>query len=213
MSFISDILFGSDRGIENLIPNVVIEESHEDELEITDHPIDSSGLIYGAVTDNAFVRPWGLRLTYGWSPSAPAVGGLLGTILPISSGLVAGAQQLLGGGEDYLTGIYTKLRTLQQSRVPFRIITGKRIYTNMLLQKISFTTNHETEYAMMVSLQCRHVFLAQLITSNVAPATALVQPQQNAETVDSGTNAPAAAAAPNVSIIKQFQGSLQGLLK
>jgi hypothetical protein len=195
-SYVTDILFGSGRGLGTLIPNVVIEESHDDELEITDHPVDRSA----DITDNSFRRPSALQLRYGWAPGAPLVGGLVGTILPVTSGLVSGVNQVLNAGDDYLTSIYQKLRDLQATRQPFTITTGKRVYENMLLRRISFTTTAETEYSMIVTLLCREVQLVSVTTTNLAPQSSQAEPQQTSPTVDKGAVAPVPA--KNTSVLK-----------
>ena len=199
ISSITDVLFGTDRGLEGLIPNVVIEEAPDHQLLITDHPVDRKATI----TDNAVMRPTSLRLRYGWSPSAPAFGGLLGTVLPISAGLVSGFNELLNGGDDYLADIYTKLRKIQSDRIPFVITTGKMRYPNMLLQQISFTTSKETEYSLMVNLTCREINLVDVQTTNMAPKAAQANPAQTAPLISSGSVQPGAAPAPNQSLLLQ----------
>lgn len=207
LSSVTDVLFGSNRGISGLIPNVVIEEGHDDQLEITDHPVDRAANI----TDNSYELPNTLHLRYGWSPSAPAIGGILGTILPVSAGLVSGIGQLLNGGEDYLTGIYTKLRTLQKSRTPFSVVTGKRRYPTMLLKQISFTTGKDTEYAMIVSLLCREIILVNVTTTQITPQSSQANPQQTAAVTSNGTVQPTAV--PQQSILLQGANAITGLFQ
>jgi hypothetical protein len=46
---------------------------------------------------------------------------------------------------------YQELLDLQNSRVPFDVVTGKRIYTNMLIRALEVTTDRTSEN---VCLRC-----------------------------------------------------------
>lgn len=203
LSEVSDVLFGSSRGLEGMIPNVVIEEGHDDELVITDHPVEAGA----SISDHSFRRPCLLKLRYGWSPGSSAIGGLVGTVVPFSAGMLSAGNQLLFGGEDYLTGVYSKLRALQQSGAPFPITTGKRLYPNMMLQRISFTTTRETEYSMLVNLQCREVLIVNVRTSNIAPQSAQANPSETAPVQNAGTKIPQAAT-NNASVLSQVTAKI-----
>jgi hypothetical protein len=215
---VSDVLFGPRRGLGTLIPNVVIEESHEDHLVITDHPVE----IGSPISDHAYMRPRELNLEYGWSPGASALGGLLGnavpsalssfagTVIPLSAGAVSGFKQIFNGGEDYLTGVYRKLRDLQTTRMPFDIVTGKCRYKNMLLTRISFTTSRETEYSLIVKIHCREVILVSVQTSTITESGSQTIPQQTSPVTNNGTVSPTPVPAPDQSILYRLGGGLFG---
>ena len=66
-----------------------------------------------------------------------------------------------------LSKIYQDLLDLQASRVPFTIITPKRIYTNMLIAAIGCTTDKQTENLLKITLQCQEIIIVQVTTTQV----------------------------------------------
>ena len=83
--------------------NVAIEEVHEDTLEITQHPIETGA----PITDHSYNRPTQVMLRCGWSNSD------LSALQAIVGGFVAGSVMSVS---DYVTGIYSKLLSIQKSR-------------------------------------------------------------------------------------------------
>jgi hypothetical protein len=108
------------RSIGDLYPHVVVEETHSDELAITQHPVE-----FGTpVTDHAFKQPETVELRCGWSNSTAA-----------SSG--------------YVQAVYRAFLSLQAKREPFNISTGKRQYNSMLLRSLLVKTDPESEFTLM----------------------------------------------------------------
>lgn len=108
------------RSIGDLYPHVVVEETHNDELAITTHPVE-----FGApVTDHAFMQPYTVEMRCGWSDSTAQTSG-------------------------YVQAVYKQFLALQASRVPFEISTGKRAYKSMLLRSLMVKTDPDSEYALM----------------------------------------------------------------
>ena len=78
------LAFGSDlvvikprRSIGTFAAQVTLEESHSDQLEISDHPVQQGA----SITDHAYKRPAELTIKCGWSnspASASALGGVIG---------------------------------------------------------------------------------------------------------------------------------------
>lgn len=123
-------LFSSSRSISYIIPDIVIEEIHNDELRITDHPVETGA----AITDHAFKMPSEVVIKCGFSNSS--------------------AQ-----AEGYVQSVYDLLLDLQAAREPFDISTGKRVYSNMLIRGLGVVTNPESEFALMVSASCREIII------------------------------------------------------
>ena len=63
---IDTILIRQGRNIAGIYPDVVVKESHRDEMEITEHPIESGA----SISDHAFKRPAELLVQFGWSDSS-----------------------------------------------------------------------------------------------------------------------------------------------
>lgn len=56
--------------------------------------------------------------------------------------------------------IYQQLLELQQSRVPFDVVTGKRTYSNMLIRAIEVTTDRTSENVLSCVLTLREVIMS-----------------------------------------------------
>lgn len=125
-----------------IIPNVTIEESHHDELSITEHPVE----IGATITDHSYKRPAELSMRCGWSNS--------------SSGDLS---------ETYVREIYNSLLELQESRQPCNVYTGKRQYQNMLVASVGVLNDARSEYALMVTLLLRQVILVATSSATVPP--------------------------------------------
>lgn len=163
MSFLSQIkqgsvLIRSHRGMAGLHQQVTLEESHEDSLEITNHPVEQGA----AISDHAFKRARTVSIRAGMSDSS------------------------LVGGQNPAKEFYELLLKLQESRMPFDIVTGKRLYTNMLLESLSVGTNQDTENSLVFNAQCREVILVQTQVSTVAPRGDHAFPGKTGGTTDKG---------------------------
>ncbi|WP_248322038.1 phage baseplate protein [Caballeronia sp. Sq4a] len=61
-------------GGSSIVAHATIEEVHQDELEVTEHPVEQGTVI----ADHAFVRPADLIITAGWSNSPNSTSALRG---------------------------------------------------------------------------------------------------------------------------------------
>ena len=129
------------RSIGDLYPHVVVEETHSDELAITQHPVE-----FGTpVTDHAFMQPYTVEMRCGWSDSTAQTSG-------------------------YVQAVYAAFLALQASRTPFAISTGKRAYTSMLLRSLLVKTDPDSEYALMcVAIAQQIVITNTSMTSEATP--------------------------------------------
>ena len=154
------VLF-SPRNIGGFIANVTIEEQHVDRMRVTEHPVEQGA----AITDHSYKEPARLTIRAGWSNSSP----------------------LALGNPFYIQTIYQSFLALQASRQTFDIITGKRSYTNMLIEVLMETTDKEHENAMMLVLECKEIIIATTQTVTVPPAANMSNPQINGATQQNGT--------------------------
>lgn len=184
--------------------DTTLEESYEDSLEITDHPVESGA----QVTDHSFKRPMELVLTCGWSDSSSSgfaglASGLIATASPVAASVLsavgavsnllnpgAGNSGSFAGGamaaSDYVAGIYSQLLQLQESRQAFSVVSGLRIYDNMLLQSIRVRRDQRTQFVLNVHAILREIILVNTQTATLAPQSAQAFPASTADVVNTG---------------------------
>lgn len=188
---------------------VTISEQHNDELEITQHPVEQGA----SITDHAFKRPAELTLTMGWSNSP----GGNGSSALLNAGLAAGVLGLQGanptaiaaagfggavGGAIGATGAaiqglisgnspgqvkdwYQKLLKMQQDRIPFDVLTGKRSYTNMLIKSLSVLTDRTTENSLIVTAHLQQIIM---VSTRALQISAPIAAQRFPGTTNAPTN-------------------------
>lgn len=192
-NLLQTVILKSGRSIGAIIPDVTIEEDGTDEIEITKHPVEDTA----AVTDHAFRMPAQLTMRVGWSDASNSLLSLttLGGLQDIASSAL---NSLIGGGggaSAYLKGIYDNLLTLQQSFQPITVVTGKRVYNNMLIRSIRVSTTKETENALIVTCVFQEIIL---VTTQQATMTSMLQSTPDQQTNSLLTAAPANTGAKQV---------------
>lgn len=130
------LIFSPTRAIGTIIPGIVVEEVHQDEMLITDHPVERGA----PISDHAFRMPAMVEMRCGWSDTQ--------------------------GGPGYVQAVYQELLDLKDAREPFDLFTGKRSYQNMLIRNIAVSTDEKTERALMVSCVLREVFIVDTQTTS-----------------------------------------------
>lgn len=116
------------RGIGTIIPDVTVEETHRDNLQITDHPVETGA----AISDHAFILPSEIEIRAGFSNAT--------------------AQ-----AEGYVQSIYQEFLVLQASRQPFNVSTGKRQYSSMLIRSLTTATDETTETTLNITVGLRRI--------------------------------------------------------
>lgn len=84
-----------------------------------------------------------------------------------------------------LSDIYQYLLDLQSSRIPFDIITPKRVYKNMLLQTLGQTTDKRTEDCLAINASFEQVIIVNVSTTQV-PRTQQKTPAKTGATEAAG---------------------------
>ena len=190
--------------IGNITVDTTIEESYEDTLEITEHPVEAGAQI----TDHSFKRPMEIVFQCGWSDSSSSgllglTSGLLATVSPIASSVLSGAAAVsnllnpsagssgsFSGGSmaasDYVAGIYSQLLQLQESRQPFTVTSGLRVYNSMLLQSLRVRRDQRTQYVLNVQATMRQIILVSTQTATLAPQANQANPASTAGTTNAG---------------------------
>lgn len=160
--------------------NAAFEESYRDELQITEHPVESGA----AITDHAYKRAPEVTLKVGWSNATPEA------LIPVDIKDFPGGSMV---GATYVHGIYSQLLELQSSRVPFDLITSLRLYRSMLLTSLAVTRDEKTGMAIDVTATCRQIIIVSTQATTLPPPASQRNPANTAATVDSGVKQPAPA--------------------
>ena len=119
-----------------------------------------------SVTDHAYLKPASLNLRAQW-----------------------------GDGEAGmpLDELYSRLRELQSSRVPFDVITGRRSYSDMLIKTLTVTTDQSTNGILAVSFQLQQIIIVQVEAVTIPPRAKQKQPGRTGATEKAGQKAPVKA--------------------
>jgi hypothetical protein len=143
------------RALGSFVADAVIEEQHQDDMTITEHPVE----VGSSVADHAYRLPSQLSLTYVWSASS----------------------------KNNLTDIYAQLRVLEANATLLQIVTGKRVYNNMLIRSLGINTDRMRENILELHVECQEIIFATTQIVQLSPTTVQQQPQNTAGSINSGT--------------------------
>jgi hypothetical protein len=130
-----------------------IEEAGTDTVTITRHPVEQGAQI----TDHAIVEPARVNLRLGWSNSSPRA---LST--------------------SYIDEVYAQLLALKDARLPFKLVTAKRSYENMLIAALTQVTDERTAHALFVSVTIEQIIIVQTqVTSIGTDPSVMANPESN----------------------------------
>lgn len=179
LRYIDDLPFAS----------VTIEEDHDDELIITQHPVEFGAII----SDHAYKKPSEVRIRCAWNNS--------GSTYPTRGSYGRQEPLVSEGYEGYARAVYDEILALQLDRKPFSAVTGKRIYKNMLVANVRVHTAPGTEYTLMADITLREVILVSTKAINIdvsdsrMPDAAAPINQGQKETIPAPNSGPAIATA------------------
>lgn len=169
------------RKIGSIVLDVTVSEKHTDTLEITQFPVLSGAVI----TDHAYKLPMQLTIKagQGTGPGQYAYGvnpeSIITADIPNDNGQYTFEEDdsytITGGDVNRPTRTYMQLLGLQASRQPFTVITGKRMYKNMLIKNISVTTDQDTENVLMFTADLQEIII--VATANYGETSVLVRAQ------------------------------------
>lgn len=187
MDILSAIFRQQSRRVGLMVPSVVISEKHSDALEITEHPVEkpTTGTNSGFIADHAYKRPSEVTMECGFA------GG--GSLLDFADTSAIGLSLGLSPKE-----VYQQLLDMQSSRVPFDVITGKRVYRNMLLRTLEVTTDKTSENVLMCTLTLREVIMSQTQSVSVAEKADMQDGVSTSAVQNSGTKS---TTPPNESVL------------
>lgn len=199
MDILSVMFRQRSRKIGMIIPDVVVSEKHSDVLEITEHPVEkptSSGS--GFIADHAYRRPSEVVMEVGFAGG----GSLLDSSLLDTSRI--GLSLGLSPKE-----VYQQLLDLQRLRLPFDVVTGKRLYRNMLIRSLDVTTDRTSENVLMAVITLREIIISETSSTNVAPKEEMKLGATTSDVQNSGTKTPQPV---NRSILNSIGGALSDIM-
>jgi len=149
------------RNIGGFVADVTVREEHSDELVVTENPVEQGATI----TDHAFKVPARLKVDVGYSNSS--------------------VQSL--GDPNYVQDIYAQFLALQASRQPLDVITGKRVYSSMLITNLRTVTDEATENALLLTVEMKEIILVDTQTVSVPSSAVQSTPSATGATQNLGT--------------------------
>lgn len=203
---IYNIVSGTDTFLD-IVAQATIRETHIDELEVTDHPVQQGA----SISDHAFKLPAEVTIEIGWSGSPSESNGLINSALATAAAnsptinainnvyqqaqaaisTISGIQSMINGNaitpqQDTLNWMYSRLLQLQSARALFDIYTGRRVYNSMVCKSLAVETDYKTSEALFVKMVCKQVILVNVQTV-ILPVSQQKTPQDTASQADSGT--------------------------
>lgn len=127
-----------------IVPDVVIEEEHTDEVSVTNQPVD----IGAEISDHAYAQPAIVHIRWAWSDNSRLINSLISSVFTNQRGLVTSKR------------IYSELLEIKNARLPIQLSTGKRTYPKVLLTSIKTTSTVDTESSMICDLTFQEIFTA-----------------------------------------------------
>lgn len=86
-----------------------------------------------------------------------------------------------------LDELYTKLREFQALREPFDVVTGKRIYRDMLCKTLAQNTDRETENVLSLTFTLEQIIIVQVEITTVPPRSKQKSPGSTGATQKAGS--------------------------
>ena len=158
------------RRIGPMVADVTVEEQHNDDMVITQHPVEKTA----DITDHAYPLPPTVVIHVGYSQSGSGYGGAFG-------------DTPYQGDPVPLQTIYEQYLALQKGRELLEVQTGKRLYKDMLIRTIVVVTDPDTENALFLTVHLQNANLVSTQTVEVPSNSVQKNPQLTGNTVRAGT--------------------------
>lgn len=184
----SDMVGLISKKIGDIVVQATLSESYEDALKITTHPVESGPYGKSAISDHAFKQPLTLTMKCGWSNASYEA--LLGAqAMDVANGKAA--------ADDFATAVYSQLLSLQESREPIEVVSSRRRYSSMLIEKLSVEHSRETSGAVVVAVTFREVIVVQTRSTSLPPYAHQKEKDKTADTQRLGTKSSKPAVPPS----------------
>lgn len=149
--------FRSRRRMADFVAYLTIDESGEDELEITEHPVQEGS----EITDHAYKKAPTLNINISFSESD------IDNIMTLDE-------------------TYAAMLELQESRIPFEVVTGKRIYKDMLFKSLRQVTDKGTDNVLSIQAALKHIKVTTVTITSVPPRAKQKNPGKTGATSKAG---------------------------
>lgn len=141
-----------------LVFDAVFEETHESDLEVTDNPVET-GVV---VSDHAFMKPLRVSLSAGVSDVV---------LNPIS------ASDPFASSSSRPKLAFKLLQELQAKAEPFDLVTGLKLYPNMICTSIRTSQDKDTANVLVFEAELREVLIVNTRTVKYKPTAAATKRQ------------------------------------
>jgi len=128
------------------------------ELEVTDSPVEAGS----PISDHAFMLPVRVTISAGVSDT-PLKELQNDSFTAITPAQIEKLREISPNGFIYDSRsrqAWQKLIALQQSAEPFVIVTGLKLYRNMVVKKLSVSQDKDSSNSLIFTAECREVIIA-----------------------------------------------------
>lgn len=151
MSVFSFIYGKKNASIGGITVDAAVREVHDTECDITDYPVEADT----DKTDHVQMRPESLMIE-GVITDTPVTL----SVINAATGLVETAMSYLGKSSRSKDA-YDKLCELQKKREPFQVVTGLKVYNNMILKNLHVPRTAQTGNAIHFTARLRQILVAK----------------------------------------------------
>jgi hypothetical protein len=185
--------------IADIVLDASVNETHQGDVDVTDHPVEEGA----DISDHARVKPETVSIeavisnTPLNSAQQKRVQSAQGDVTAETVGVDSPA-----GAVGFAEVGYVRLKQLKDARQLVKVITGLRVYDNMMLTSLSIPRNAGVGDALRFTAQFKQVRLAQVRVKIVKVAK---EPKANAK-VDTGKQVAGPQPTPSTSLHKLLNG-------
>ncbi|ACR28714.1 phage baseplate protein [Burkholderia glumae] len=194
MTTISDVLdvtLTGGKSIGGVPISAVVEEIYNDDIVITDHPVEKDT----PINDHAYQMPRQVVMKCGWSNADYSA--LLGAASVSFDS--TGANTMATG--TYVDAVYSKLLKLQADFQLLDVTTTRRKYKNVMIRGLTLVVDPKTSSSLMVTATLKQVNIVSTKATTLPPRANQANPAATAETQSAGAkSATPATPAPGGSV-------------
>ena len=159
MSF-ENLFIRTEKSIGGIQLDAVISESHTNEVSLTSNPVE-----FGAeITDNAVVQPKQLNIIVEVSDTPMGIIARGQIVDPVTGLFGTSTDENLTRSNS----AYTRIIQLQEEREPIEIQTKLKLYTDMVITKVTTVQDKDTSRIARMSIDLQQVIITE---SEVVPLT------------------------------------------
>jgi len=198
---ITELIFGKPTRakIGTVTMDCSVSETHLDEVEITDHPVE----VGSDISDHIRKRPVSLELN-GIVTNTPVV--FLASLLAESP-----LDYDFAPSFDRVNTAYEELRRIQSDGDLVDVVTSLREYKNMAIQSLSVSRDAATGNVLNATISLREVALAKSLAVDLPVPEAVQNLAKKSKGKVPKSESSAAQGVKSQSILSQLSGSIGGL--